>query len=140
MLSFLGTLATVLINAYILFCFALGIWAGYLGLRGRGLGGNFWGAVALCAGLAVVELLIFLLRWGSGAAFERPGINLLYSAYFIIALPGTFAILRGRDDRVAALIFAGVAIFTALAAISYADPSRIRPPLFEPVLTPTPGG
>ncbi len=137
MVNLLDTLATVTLTAYTLFCFILGGWAAYLGLTGRGLSGQYWGAMWTCTLLAVAELVLFLLRWASGNPFDRPIINILYSAYFIIALPGTFAILRGRDDRVAALIFAGVAIFSALAAISYMDAAGVRPPLFEPGATPT---
>jgi hypothetical protein len=135
-MNLLNTLAPVITNAYILFCFALGIWAGFIAFRGQKLGGDFWGALWICTGLAVVGLLVFVLQLLSGQHFERPVINLLYGAYFIIALPGTFAILRGRDDRMAALIFAGVAIFSALSAISYVDAARIRPPLFQPDTTP----
>jgi hypothetical protein len=137
MANLLDTLATVTLTAYILFGFILGVWAAYLGLTGRGLSGQFWGAMWMCTLLAVAELVLFLLRWALGAPFDRPIINILYGAYFIVALPGTFAILRGRDDRVAALIFAGVAIFSALAAISYLDAQGVRPPLFEPGVTPT---
>ncbi len=135
-MNLLNTLATIIMNAYMLFGFALGIWAGVIAFRGQTLGGDFWGALWICTGLAAAGLLVFVLQLLAGEHFERPVINLLYGAYFIVALPGTFAIMRGRDDRVAALIFAGVAIFSALAAVSYVDAARIRPPLFQPDTTP----
>lgn len=138
-MSFVDTLAGILNTAYILFAFALGIWAGSIFIRGGSLGGQFWGAIWTCSGLAVGSLIVWLLRTLAGEQLRW--VYLLYLLFFIIVLPGTFAIMRGRDDRVAAGIFAGVAIFAALSAISAADPSRgvIAPPPATPIVAPTPG-
>jgi len=121
-MSVFSTLGTILNNAYILYSFGLGIWAGVQFVRSQNLGGQFWGAMWIAAGLAVVGLLVWLARTLSGEDL-RP-VYLLYELYFIIVYPGTFALIRGRDDRTAAAIFCGIAIFTALAAMSAADPSR----------------
>jgi hypothetical protein len=118
----LAQLALGINTAYILYCFALGIWAGVIALRNGHLGGQFWGAMWMCTILAVVGLVVWLIRTLTHE--ELRSVYVLYELYFIIALPGTFALMRGRDDRVAAAIFAGIAIFTALSAISAADPSR----------------
>jgi hypothetical protein len=134
-MSIFAALATIFNNAYILFCFALGIWAGYIALRGESLGGQFWGAMWTCTILAGLGLLAWLGR--SLVHEELRWVYVLYELFFILVLPGTFALLRGRDDRVAALIFAGVAIFSALAAISAADPSRA---VIAPHVLPTPTG
>ncbi len=130
----LATLSEIVNRAYILFCFALGIWSGLQWIRGGGLGGQFWGAMWTCTGLAAVSLLLWLGRALSGEQLRS--VYLLYELYFVIVLPGTFALLRGRDDRVAAGIFAAITIFSALSAISAADPTRhvIAP------LNPTPVG
>lgn len=121
-MQFVDTLAGILNTAYTLFCFILGFWAGSAYLRGKSLTGEYWGAVWVCAGLAVAGLVVWLLRTLSGEQLRW--VYLLYSLYFIIVLPGTFAILRGRDDRVAAGIFAVVAIFSAFSSISASDPRR----------------
>lgn len=121
-MSVFSTLGTILNNAYILYSFGLGIWAGAQFVRKQNLAGQFWGAMWIAAGLAVVGLLVWLARTLSGEDL-RP-VYLLYELYFIIVYPGTFALIRGRDDRTAAAIFCGIAIFTALAAMSAADPSR----------------
>ena len=135
-MNIFATLGGIFNTAYILFCFILGIWSGVVWLRGGTLGGQFWGSMWTCTIMAAITLLLWLGRAVSGEQLRA--VYLLYELYFIIVLPGTFALLRGRDDRVAAGIFAGVAIFTALAAISAADPSRhvIAPLPF----TPTPVG
>ncbi len=135
-MSIFATLGSIFHTAYILFCFALGIWSALLWLRGQGLGGDFWGAMWVCTGMAVIGLLFWLGRTLSGEQLRS--VYLLYELFFVVVLPGTFALLRGRDDRVAAGIFAIIAIFAALSAISAADPSRhVVAPL---ILTPTPLG
>ncbi|GAB4546410.1 MAG: hypothetical protein OHK0023_05990 [Anaerolineae bacterium] len=120
--NFLPQLSVILYTAYILFCLILGLWAANSALRNKPLGGNYWGAIWTCTGLAVIMLVVWLLRSLSGENLRW--VYLLYSIFFIVVLPGTFAILRGRDDRRAAAIFAGVAIFAALSAISASDPAR----------------
>lgn len=126
-----ATLGTILNNAYILYSFGLGIWAGLQFLRNQQLGGQFWGAMWIGAGLAVAGLLVWLARTASGE--DLRSVYPLYELYFVIVYPGTFALMRGRDDRVAAGIFCFVAIFTALSAISAADPTRhVIAPLVGP--------
>jgi hypothetical protein len=121
-MTIFALLGNVLNTAYTLFCFALGLWAGIQFVRGENLGGQFWGAMWTCSGLAVAGLVVWLARFLSGE--DLRWVYVLYELFFIIVLPGTFALLRGRDDRVAAAIFCFVAIFAALSAISAADPSR----------------
>ncbi len=121
-MNIFATLSQITNNAFILYCFLLGIWAAAQWLRGQGLGGQFWGAMWMCTILAAINLLLWLGRVLSGEQLRW--VYLLYELYFIIVLPGTFALLRGRDDRVAAGIFAAVAIFSALSAISAGDPTR----------------
>src|SRR5258708_5894921 len=137
-MSIFATLGGISNNAYILFCIALGIWAGVQFVRGQGLGGQFWGAMWTCSGLAGVGLLLWLARALSGE--DLRSVYILYELFFVIVLPGTFALMRGRDDRLAAGIFSAVAIFAALSAISAADPTRhvIAPlPSATPTLTPS---
>ncbi len=121
--NFLDILGAILNTAYILFNILLGLWAALNAARGQGLDGNFFGAMWLCTLIPVAGLVVWLLR--SLAGENLRWVYVLYLAFFIVVLPGTFAILRGRDDRVAAAIFAGVAIFAALSAISAADPARM---------------
>ena len=136
-MSLFAILGGIFNNAFILFCIALGIWAGVQFIRGEGLGGQFWGAMWTCTGLAAVGLVIWLARALSGE--DLRAVYVLYELFFVIVLPGTFALLRGRDDRVAAGIFSAIAIFAALSAISAADPTRhvVAPlPPSTPISTP----
>lgn len=121
-MQFLAQLIGILNNAFMLYSFGMALWAALLWSRNQPLSGNFFGAMWLAVGLAGVGLVVELLHALTGG-YLRP-VGWLYQLYFIIVYPGTFALLRGRDDRNAALTFAGVAAFTAFATASANDPSR----------------
>ncbi|NPV65573.1 MAG: hypothetical protein HPY64_00345 [Anaerolineae bacterium] len=109
------TIHLALNNAYILFSFALGFWCIIKLVRDQGLDGQFWGAVALNTLLAVVILLLAAVMYLAGIRPHR-AVYFLYGVYFAIVLPGTFFLLRGRDDRMAVIIFGIVTIFSGAAA------------------------
>jgi hypothetical protein len=69
----------------------------------------------------VILLIVTLLLQLGGLPPARGWLYYLYLAYFVIALPGTFALLRGRDDRTAAAIYTAVILFTALTSLSRSD-------------------
>jgi hypothetical protein len=102
-------------TAYILFSFALGIYATILAGRNHPLSGNFWGAMwmntALAGGVFLVAIMLFVA--GSEA---RRFVYYLYALYFLISLPGLFAILQGNDNQRAALAFGIVSLFNSAAA------------------------
>ncbi len=118
----------VLNNAYILFSILLGIWSAIQAGRNQPLGGQFWGALATNTLLAALTLGVAVIAALMGIQ-PRRGVYFLYAIYFVIVLPGTFALLRGRDDRTAALIYGIVTFFSAGAA------SRV-PLLTEPWIMP----
>lgn len=118
----------ILNNSYILFCLFLGFWASAQAARRLPLGGEFWGAMAVNSGLAAVIMVLALVMSATGIRPKR-GVYFLYALYFVIVLPGTFALLRGRDDRMAAIIYGIVTFFSAGAA------SRV-PLLTQPWLMP----
>ncbi|MBN1965046.1 MAG: hypothetical protein JW910_10380 [Anaerolineae bacterium] len=105
----------ILNNAYILFSFALGVWSAVQAGRNEPLTGGFWGALALNTALAGAVVGWSVIMALAGIPPAR-GVYFLYAAYFVVVLPGTFALLRGRDDRTAALLYAIIAIFSAAAA------------------------
>jgi hypothetical protein len=102
-------------NAYIIFSFILGIYAAWLGASRGSLSGNFWGAMwtntVLAGGVFAVAILMLVL-----GIQARRGVYYLYALYFLISLPGLFAILQGNDDRRAAFLFGVVALFNGAAA------------------------
>lgn len=119
----LDTFHAVFFNAHILFSVALGIWAAAVAARDESISGNFWGALATSAILAGIVLLIGLVMTAQGL---RPGpednkrltLYVLYMAWLVVIMPGLFSLLRGRDDRSAAIAFALLAFFNASVSFS----------------------
>ncbi len=102
-------------NAYIIFSFFLGIYAGYLGGASKPLSGNFWGAMWMNTFLAGSVFTVTLLLLLFGYEAQRI-VYYLYALYFVISLPGLFSILQGNDNRRAAFYFGVVALFNSAAA------------------------
>lgn len=113
-------------NAYVLFCFLVGVYAAYLAAQNIPLSGNFWGVVSINTGLAAAVLVIAIILTLQGKTPHGPNPNgdgdaersvyYLYAIYFVISLPGLFAIMRGNDNRNAGIFFAVVAFFNSAAA------------------------
>ena len=111
-------LHTILFNMHILYAVILGVYSVILSSRNEGLSGNFWGAIMIYAGLAGATLLVGLLLALQGYTIERQTIYFLYMLFLVIIMPGLFSLLRGRDDRNAAIAFAILAFFNASVSIS----------------------
>jgi hypothetical protein len=109
------TIHAILNNAYILFSLALGFWCILKLVKHQPLDGQFWGAIAVNTLLAVAELLLALVMALAGIRARRWAYY-LYALYFVVVLPGTYSLLRGRDDRLAAIIYGIVTFFNAASA------------------------
>jgi hypothetical protein len=99
--------------AVMLFNFILGLWGFLKFLRGHGMDGNFFGAVALSPILGLVQMLLGLILIVQGLGVNVRFVHYLYGALVIISVPAVFAFTRGRDDRGAVLIYAAVLLLTA---------------------------
>ena len=121
MLSVAVAFHTILNNAYTMFCFILGFWALIMTIRNQPIPGGFWGALVINGILPVLILVLTILLQIGGLAPSRDWVYYLYLIFFVIVLPGTFALLRGRDDRGAAGIYAAVILFTALTALTRSE-------------------
>lgn len=108
----------ILFNAHILYSLALGIWAAMMAYRNQPISGNFWGAVATITILAAVVTLIGIIMTAEGLRPERLLIYYLYMAWLVIIMPGLFSLLRGRDDRSAAIAFSILSFFNAATSLS----------------------
>jgi hypothetical protein len=123
----LNDLHNILFNAHILYSVVLGIWAGATAARNESVSGNFWGAVATSALLALVVLLIGVVMTAQGLRPERLTIYYVYMLWLIIIMPGLFTLLRGRDDRQAAIAFSILAFFNAATSFSMAQRMIVGP-------------
>lgn len=117
----LAELHQVLFNMYALYMLALGVWAGSMAARDLSISGGFWGGVAISAGLAGITLLIGAALALQGLQPQRMLLYFLYMLFLLVIMPGLFTMLRGRDDRSAALAFSILALFNASTAFSMAQ-------------------
>lgn len=111
----------VLFNMQILYSVLLGVYAAGLAARRESISGNFWGAMLVYAGLNGFTLLIGILLALNGYVVASGGRNIiyfLYMAFLCVIMPGLFSLLRGRDDRNAAIAFSLLALFNASVSIS----------------------
>ena len=97
--------------AFMLFMIAIGIWGCTLFFTNRPISGDFWGALAIGQGLVVVEALIGVIMYIDGMRPTRDLFHILYGLVAVIAIPGTFAFTRGRDNRFEALIYGLLGFF-----------------------------
>lgn len=119
-MDFLVDFHNILFSMQTLYSMLIGFYAAWLGAQGNPLSGNFFGTVAVYAILNFFILIIGMVLLSAGYTIEAGGrivIYVLYMVFLIIILPGIFSIMRGRDDKSAAMIFGASAIFNA--AVSY---------------------
>jgi hypothetical protein len=117
----LNAVHSILFNAHILYSLALGVWAAMMAARNEPISGNFWGAVATYSILAAITTLVGIIMMLSGLRPPRLTLYLLYMAWLVIIMPGLFTLLRGRDDRSAAVAFSILGIFNSLTSASMAQ-------------------
>lgn len=123
----LNDIHNILFNASILFTVILGVWSGVTAARNEPISGNFWGAVATYAILAGLVLLIGIIMTLQGLRPQRIVIYYLYMIWLVIILPGLFTLLRGRDDRSAAVAFSLLCFFNAATSLSMYQRNVIGP-------------
>lgn len=117
----------ILFNASILFSVILGVWSAMMAFRGESISGNFWGAVACYAILTGLVLLVGVIMTLQGLRPARIVIYYLYMAWLVVIMPGLFTLLRGRDDRDAAVAFSILSFFNAATSVSMYQRSVIGP-------------
>lgn len=123
------TFHQILFNAHILYSLALGLWAAVVAARKDPISGQFWGAMLTYALLAGATLLVgaALLATGHEPRSGRVIVYVLYMFWLVIIMPGTFTMLKGRDDRSAAIAFAVLAFFNFSTSISMIQRELVGP-------------
>lgn len=99
--------------------------------RNQPISGSFWGALATNAIIAGVVLLIGVIMTLMGLRPTRLTLYFLYMLWMLVIMPGVFSLLRGRDDRSAALAFSLLALFNAAVGVSMFQRGIIGPWLPE---------
>ena len=114
----LNDIHTIIFNMHILFSLTLGIWGAILALRNQPISGNYWGAVAMSTIVAAVVLLIGIIMTLMGLRPPRIVTYYLYMLWLVIIMPGLYSLLRGRDDRSAAIAYSVLSFFNAATSTS----------------------
>jgi hypothetical protein len=95
----------------LLFMLALGVWGLWEFLRGTGVSGSYWGALAIGQGVIMLQALIgVLLLFGAGRPLEG-WLHYLYGIVAVITLPGMYTFTGGRSTRYESIIYALTAFF-----------------------------
>ena len=128
----LNDLHNILFNMHIFYSIGLGIWAAYMAAQNESISGGFWGAIAISAGLASIVTLVGIIMTLQGLRPDRIVLYYLYMAFLIVIMPGLFTLLRGRDDRNAAIAFSILAFFNAATSYSMIERAVVGPWLLPP--------
>lgn len=123
----LNDIHNILFNMHILYSVAIGIWAALTAARNESIADGFWGAVIISSVLAGIVTLMGVIMTLQGLHPQRMLIYYLYMAFLIVIMPGLFTMLRGRDDRSAAIAFAILAFFNATTSISMLQRGIVGP-------------
>ncbi len=87
------------------------LWALGLALRGRGLDGNYLGAVVIGELLLVLQALLGLFLMLRGGGLERAWLHLLYGALATLIWPFLFTYTRNQPGRRESILFAAGSLF-----------------------------
>lgn len=82
-----------------IFTFLIAAFALWRYIRKEGLGGDFWGAVAIGEGLIVVEGAVGGILYLGGARPAREAIHLLYGVLALMIWPAAYGFTRKMDSR-----------------------------------------
>jgi hypothetical protein len=104
-----------LANACLIFSLIIAGYGFVQYFRKQGVDSNFLGTLAAGELLFVAQGVVGIVLFASGAAAGAPRIliHILYGTVLVISIPGTYAVIRGRDTRREALIYAVIGLFLA---------------------------
>jgi CDP-diglyceride synthetase len=103
-----------LATSYILFMAIAAAWNLVAAARRRGVSGTTFGILVIAELLALGQAALGIALALSG---DRPAraVHILYGLTTVLTLPAYYAFSKGRDDRTASLIYAGLCLFLAVA-------------------------
>lgn len=102
-----------------------------MSVRKESISGNYWGAVAISTILTTTVALLGIIMAAEGLRTARTGTYFIYMAWLVIIMPGLYSLLRGRDDRSAAIAFALLSFFNAATSASMLQRGFVTPWLPE---------
>lgn len=103
-----------LATSYILFMALAAVWNLVAAARRQGVSGTAFGILVIGELLALAQTALGLALALGGASPART-VHILYGVTTVLTLPAYYAFSKGRDDRTAAFIYAGLCLFLAIA-------------------------
>ncbi len=110
----------------VLFAFALGAWATFDFVRGRGISPSYWGALVIGEILMLLQGLLGVLLV-IGGQLPADLLHFLYGVLVTLSWPGAYIYTNARNGRSEAGIYALVSFFVfglALRAITTGTAAR----------------
>lgn len=98
-MSTLITLHDGLSRTILFFLMICALWGFWRALRGKGVKGDFWGALVILEGVILLQGLLGLAMVLMRLWPARGGLHFLYGIVLALALPLVYAYTRGRDGR-----------------------------------------
>jgi hypothetical protein len=123
----INDLHLILFRMHIFYSLILGVWAAVMAARNQSISGNFWGAVATSAILVGVVTLVGVIMALQGRRVSRTEVYFIYMSWLVIIMPGLYTMLRGRDDRSAAIAFSILSFFNAATSASMMQRGLVDP-------------
>lgn len=81
--------------------------------RGSGVTGTYLGIIVVGELLFIAQMVIGIVLFAGALTAARGWVHYLYGGVLVIALPGLYAFVRGRDTRREALMYALMGLFLA---------------------------
>ncbi len=92
----------ILANTFLYFSAIIALWALFHMIRGKEIGGDFFGAVVIGEVVVVLQSVVGIIMMIMGLVPAR-GIHYLYGAVTVLMWPAVFAITRGETSEREAL-------------------------------------
>ncbi len=127
----LNDVHNILFNMHILYSGILGVWGAVMAARNQSISGNYWGAVATSTILAGIVALLGIIMAAQGLRTARTITYFIYMSWLVVIMPGLYSLLRGRDDRSAAIAFSILSFFNTFTSLSMMQRGFVTPWLAE---------
>ncbi len=99
-------------NTTSMFFLIIGVWGLLRSVRGQGVDGSYFGALAVGEMLFAVLLVFDVVLFVTGQTPERMGLHYLYALFAVLLLPFLYtSTLKGDDSNRAQWIYTFAAVF-----------------------------
>jgi hypothetical protein len=111
----------------ILFTLVMALWAFVAAARGRGLDGNYMGAIVIGELVLILQSALgaLLLLGGHANGLDRPWLHILYGLLAVLIWPFLFTYTRRQSDRRESILFAAGSLFLWGLAMRAAETGHV---------------